>query len=131
MRAGNSNNGTMTIRGYKSIAEKYFSCTNLRHSVKQLRNRWGQLKGLYQFWMWLNKHTGLGRANGTVVADDKFWKDHTKVYLPMCARFFSIVRKVYYTLKKIVRRANLNGRSVVTVPQRIYRCWSKCLSLWL
>ena len=60
MRAGNTNNGFMTNRGYKTIQQKYFSNTKLRHSVKQLRNRWTQLKGLYQFWLWLNKQTGLG-----------------------------------------------------------------------
>uniref|UniRef100_A0A0A9DIQ3 Myb/SANT-like domain-containing protein n=1 Tax=Arundo donax TaxID=35708 RepID=A0A0A9DIQ3_ARUDO len=46
IRAGNTNNGFMTNRGYKNIAEKYHLSTGLKHSLKQLKNRWGQLKGL-------------------------------------------------------------------------------------
>uniref|UniRef100_A0A0A9TM27 Uncharacterized protein n=1 Tax=Arundo donax TaxID=35708 RepID=A0A0A9TM27_ARUDO len=68
----------MTARGYKNIAEKFYQSTGLRHSKTQLKNRWDQLKGLYSFWLWLNKQTGLGQANGTVVADDDFWRRHTK-----------------------------------------------------
>lgn len=65
MRAGNSNNGFITNRGYKNIAEKYYISTRLRHCRKQLKNRWDQLKGLYQFWLRINKQTGGGRARGT------------------------------------------------------------------
>jgi hypothetical protein len=56
----------MTTRGYHVITEKYYLRTGLRHSKTQLKNRWDQLKGLYSFWLWLNKQTGLGRANGVV-----------------------------------------------------------------
>ncbi|KAL5197518.1 hypothetical protein ABZP36_001030 [Zizania latifolia] len=77
-RARNTNTYFITNRGFKNIAKKYYISVGLRHSTKQLRNRWSQLKGLYQFWLWLNKQTGFGRANGTVVADEQFWKDNTK-----------------------------------------------------
>ena len=79
IKAGNRNNGLMTPRAYKNMAEKYYLSIGLKHSKTQLKNRWDQLKGLFNFWLWLNKQTGLGRANGTVVATDKFWKDHTRV----------------------------------------------------
>ena len=79
IRAGNTSNGFLTSRAYKNMAEKYLITTGLRHTRVQLKNRWDQLKKLYSFWLWLNKHTGLGRANGTVVASNEFWKKHTNV----------------------------------------------------
>jgi hypothetical protein len=79
IREGNRVNGHMTGRGFKIIAEKFYLSTGLRHNRIQLKNRWGQLKGLYNFWLWCNKQKGLGRANGTVVADEEWWKKHTKV----------------------------------------------------
>uniref|UniRef100_A0A0A9E826 Myb/SANT-like domain-containing protein n=1 Tax=Arundo donax TaxID=35708 RepID=A0A0A9E826_ARUDO len=82
IRAGNISKGFMTNRGYKNIAEKYELSVRLQHSRKQLKNRWQQLKGLYAFWLWLNTKTGFGRANGTVVADNEFWKEHTKKKKP-------------------------------------------------
>ncbi|KAL5214975.1 hypothetical protein ABZP36_004127 [Zizania latifolia] len=36
------------------------------------------MESTYRFWSWLNKQTRFGRANGTVVADEQFWKDNTK-----------------------------------------------------
>jgi hypothetical protein len=79
IREGNRVNGHMAGRGFKIIAEKFYLSTGLRHNRIQLKNRWGQLKGLYNFWLWCNKQKGLGRANGTVVADEEWWKKHTKV----------------------------------------------------
>jgi len=53
-RAGNHSNGFITNRGYVNISEKYYNSTHLKHSRKQLRNRWDQLKRLYQFWPYLH-----------------------------------------------------------------------------
>ncbi|XP_062213776.1 uncharacterized protein LOC133914769 [Phragmites australis] len=80
IRAGNRPIGVMTTRGYKNIAEKYLLITRLRHSRTQLKNRWDALKGLYSFWLRLNKDTGLGWDNtkGTVTASDTYWKENTK-----------------------------------------------------
>jgi hypothetical protein len=72
----------MTSRGYETISEKFYLNTGLRHSRTQLKNRWDQLKGLYSFWLWLNKQAGLGRSNGIVVIDDDFWK-YTKVLVSL------------------------------------------------
>ncbi|PUZ61601.1 hypothetical protein GQ55_4G289200 [Panicum hallii var. hallii] len=80
IREGNRVNVHMTGRGFKIIVEKFYLSTGLRHNRIQLKNRWGQLKGLYNFWLWwlwCNKQTGLGRAR-TVVADEEWWKKHTK-----------------------------------------------------
>ncbi|PVH32247.1 hypothetical protein PAHAL_9G353500 [Panicum hallii] len=68
----------MTSRGYKNLLMRYHSSTGLQHRRKQLRNRWDQLKGLYQFWKYINLRSGFGRSYNSVVADDQFWKDHTK-----------------------------------------------------
>jgi hypothetical protein len=51
IRDGNKINGFMTSRGYKTISEKFYLNTGLRHSRTQLKNRWDQLKGLYSFWL--------------------------------------------------------------------------------
>ncbi|WVZ95418.1 hypothetical protein U9M48_041186 [Paspalum notatum var. saurae] len=74
MRAGNKNNGFLTSRAYKNIAEHYYLRTGLRHSRQQLKNRWQQLKKIYSFWLSLNKKTG----NGSIFEDDNFWETHTK-----------------------------------------------------
>lgn len=82
VRAGNRNNGTMTNRGYENIAGPFYERTGLRHSVKQLRNRWDQLKSLYTFWTYCNKQSGLGKnAAGGIIASDAFWDLHCKVLL--------------------------------------------------
>uniref|UniRef100_A0A0A9GCT8 Myb/SANT-like domain-containing protein n=1 Tax=Arundo donax TaxID=35708 RepID=A0A0A9GCT8_ARUDO len=78
IKAGNRNNGFMTSRAYKNIGEKFFEITGLCHSRLQFKNRWEALKWMSSFWLWLNKQTGLGRANGTVVASEDFWMKHTK-----------------------------------------------------
>lgn len=80
--AGNRPNGTMNNRGYASMAVKYFQKTGLRHSRIQLKNRWDGLKGLWNFWLRINKDTGLGydEARQTVVASDEWWRNNIKVY---------------------------------------------------
>lgn len=89
-RAGNRPNGYLTTRAYKNISDKFYQRTGLCHSRIQLKNRWDSLKGLYTFWLWLNNHTGLGRAaNGSMVASENFWKDHTKVQIILCTLLFS------------------------------------------
>jgi hypothetical protein len=46
-----------------------------------LKNKWDLLKGLYSFWLGLNKDIGLGWDSklGTVIASDEYWKKNTKV----------------------------------------------------
>jgi hypothetical protein len=79
IRAGNTNNGHLTNRGYTNIAANFEEQTGLHHSKRQFKNRWDALRRMYTFWLWLNKQSGLGRSGGTVVADDAWWKKHTKV----------------------------------------------------
>jgi hypothetical protein len=81
IRAGNTNNGHMTNRGYTNIAAKFEEQTGLRHSKRQFKNRWDALRRMYTFWLCLNKQSGLGRSGGTVVADDAWWKKHTKGHM--------------------------------------------------
>nr|CAB3450675.1 unnamed protein product [Digitaria exilis] len=79
VRAGNRNNGTMTNRGYENITGPFYERTSLCHSVKQLRNRWDQLKSLYTFWTYCNKQSGLGKnGTGGIIASDAFWDQHCK-----------------------------------------------------
>nr|XP_034589475.1 uncharacterized protein LOC117851709 [Setaria viridis] len=86
MRSGNCHKGTMSVRGYKIIAEKYFMVTGLRHDKSQLRHRIYQLKSLYAFWKELQKQSDLGRkADGTVFAPKWWWEQDTKGK-PHCAK---------------------------------------------
>ncbi|RLM58274.1 uncharacterized protein C2845_PM18G08100 [Panicum miliaceum] len=62
-------------RGYKLMRAKYEVLSGLRHSSKQLRNRWTQLKSLYVFWMMLNRHIAFGRGpNGEIIASESVWR---------------------------------------------------------
>nr|XP_034570765.1 uncharacterized protein LOC117835523 [Setaria viridis] len=76
--AGNSNKGHLTNRAYNNIAAKFEERTGLRHSKQQFKNRWDALRRMYAFWLYANKPSGLGWGRGTVVADDAWWKKHTK-----------------------------------------------------
>ena len=81
VEARNRPNGTLTTAAYKNICVKYRQRTGLLHSKTQLKNKWDLLKGLYSFWLGLNKDTGLGWDSklGTVIASDEYWKKNTKV----------------------------------------------------
>jgi hypothetical protein len=46
-RKGHTNNGTMIRRGYEAMQTSYQERTGLRHSFKQLKNSWNQLKRVY------------------------------------------------------------------------------------
>jgi hypothetical protein len=46
-RKGHTNNGTMIRRGYEAMQTGYQERTGLRHSFKQLKNSWNQLKRVY------------------------------------------------------------------------------------
>jgi len=80
MRKGNWNNGTMTTRGYNEIRKKYYHITNLWHDTKCMKNRVKNCKTMYQFWLKLNKNTGLGqKPDGTIDASPEWWTNNTKV----------------------------------------------------
>ena len=59
-RSGNTTIGTMTKRGYQAIQPGYEARAGLRHDMKQLRNRWNQLKGMYSWFKWATNQTGIG-----------------------------------------------------------------------
>jgi hypothetical protein len=73
----------MTNGGYNNIAEKYRLATGFRHSKVQLKNKLDLLKGLYSFWLQLNKDTELGwnKALGTVIVSEDYWNKATKVLI--------------------------------------------------
>jgi hypothetical protein len=49
INAGNRPIGTLNGRGYKSLGEKFFATTRKQYTKKQLKNRWDNLKILYNF----------------------------------------------------------------------------------
>jgi hypothetical protein len=79
--AGNRPLGTLNARGYKNLGEKFLARTGKNYTQKQLKNRWDNLKILYNFWKSLWSNSGLGRHQDTrlVVADDEWWETNTKV----------------------------------------------------
>jgi hypothetical protein len=81
INAGNRPLGTLNGRDYKSLGEKFFAATGKQYTRKQLKNRWDNLKILYNFWKSLWTNTSLGRNPdlGTVVTSDEWWEENTKV----------------------------------------------------
>jgi hypothetical protein len=49
INAGNRPLVIMNGRGYKSLEEKFFAATKKQYTQKQLKNRWDNLKILYNF----------------------------------------------------------------------------------
>ncbi len=114
VRAGNRPNGIMTNQGYKNICTKYFQRTGLRHSKTQVKNKWDLLKGLYSFWLSLNKDTGLGwnPAKRTVDASDEHWKCMTKVIKTSCLLYaLFIIQQILKGFLFFFSRDMLIGRS--------------------
>jgi hypothetical protein len=73
--------GTLNARGYKNLGEKFLARTGKNYTQKQLKNRWDNLKILYNFCKSLWSKSGLGRDpdTGLVVVDDEWWETNTKV----------------------------------------------------
>lgn len=79
-RRGFTSKGSMTKRGFLSMAPQFQARTGLRHSVDQLRNRWNQLNIMYAWYKAATKHTGVGvAADGQLSAEQWWWDQHTKV----------------------------------------------------
>ena len=58
---GNMPLGCLNRKGYKNLAEKFFSRTRKKMTKKQLKNKWDLLKKEYtQFMELKNAATGLG-----------------------------------------------------------------------
>jgi hypothetical protein len=69
MRSGNTTNGTMSKIGYEAMINGYEARAGLRHDLRQMRNRWNQLKGMYAWFKWATNQTGTGwLANGGIDA---------------------------------------------------------------
>jgi hypothetical protein len=58
----------------------------------------------------MNAQTGLGRANGTAVADDDWWEEHTKVLRLVCLKSSWTVHFILYT-QWLMRTDFLQGNS--------------------
>jgi hypothetical protein len=82
VEARNYADGNMNTAGYNSIIKNFKEATGLLHDRTQMKTRIGQLRGLYNFWVMLQKHTGGGRKpDGSIDADSDFWKYHTEVLI--------------------------------------------------
>lgn len=93
-RDGHTSNGALTRRGYENIAPEYEARVGLRHDVRQLRNRWNQLKGMYAWYLWAIKQTGIGRQeNVGLDAPNSWWQRHTKVMTVIC---YIVIWETYF-----------------------------------
>jgi hypothetical protein len=83
IESSNRPHGTLIAKGYVNLVEKFVEQTGRPCNQKQLKNRWGALKGLYDFWLSLEHTTGIGWDSklNTFTASDEFWENNTKVML--------------------------------------------------
>jgi hypothetical protein len=82
MRKRNTSNGTMTRRGYEAMQLAYQEKTGLRHDVRQLRNRWNQLKGIYSSFKWANIQQELDVSTMEGLMHPlSWWERHRKVMI--------------------------------------------------
>jgi hypothetical protein len=99
VEARNFVDGNMNTARYNSIIKKIKEATGLLHDRTQMKTRIGQLRGLYNFWVMLQKHTGGGRKpDGSIDADSDFWKDHTEVTSTLALLlFFPLIQEHHLT----------------------------------
>ena len=80
LRDGNCIKGAWTTRGYQNLKDKYFQRVGLKHTTKQIKNRFTTLKKWYVAWVWLGCQTGKGyRENGEIAASTAWWKQRISV----------------------------------------------------
>jgi hypothetical protein len=91
-RTGRYSGAQMSGEGYKAVIQGLRDRRGLVHERDQVRNQLRTLKKVYNFWCYLEKHTGLGRKpDGTVDAESNWWKTHTEVefyHLSLMSSFF-------------------------------------------
>jgi hypothetical protein len=127
INTGNRPLGTLNGRSYKCLGEKFFATTGKYYTQIQLKNRWDNLKILYNFWIWLWTNTGLGRNPnlGTIVASDEWWVENTNV---RNLSFISMFMKMsggtnFFMLLCSLCRDICRGRRrhVILVPQIVWK----------
>ncbi|KAI8025178.1 L10-interacting MYB domain-containing protein [Camellia lanceoleosa] len=76
--------------GYRSLAKTYEATTGLMHTIKQLKNRYNQLKAEWRAWSKLMDSrkgpTGIGfdQETGLINASDEWWARMEKVDKECC-----------------------------------------------
>jgi hypothetical protein len=80
VEAGNRPHGTLSVKGYANLVEKFTDQTRRPYTQKQHKNRWDALKGLYDFWLSLEHTNEIGWDSklNTYTASDEFWDNNTK-----------------------------------------------------
>ncbi|XP_028106275.1 uncharacterized protein LOC114305399 [Camellia sinensis] len=88
--AGNRPHMSINPNGYQSLAKTFEAATGLTHSMKQLKNRYNQLKAEWRAWskpMDSRKGpTGIGfdQETGLINASDEWWATMEKVDKECC-----------------------------------------------
>ncbi|KAI8018928.1 L10-interacting MYB domain-containing protein [Camellia lanceoleosa] len=88
--AGNRPHMSINPNRYRSLAKTYEAATGLTHSMKQLKNRYNQLKAEWRAWSKLMDSrkgpTGIGfdQETGLINASDEWWATMEKVDKECC-----------------------------------------------
>ncbi|GMP43146.1 hypothetical protein CsSME_00012627 [Camellia sinensis var. sinensis] len=83
--AGNRPHMSINPNGYRSLAKTFEAATGLTHSMKQLKNKYNQLKAEWRAWSKLMDSrkgpTGIGfdQETGFINASDEWWATMEKV----------------------------------------------------
>ncbi|KAI8022760.1 L10-interacting MYB domain-containing protein [Camellia lanceoleosa] len=89
---GNRPHMSINPNGYRSLAKTYEAATGLTHSMKQLKNRYNQLKAEWRAWSKLMDSrkgpTGIGFDQETrlINASDEWWATMEKLLEPLDGR---------------------------------------------
>ncbi|KAI8007417.1 L10-interacting MYB domain-containing protein, partial [Camellia lanceoleosa] len=90
IEAGNRPHMSINLNGYRSLAKTYEAATGLTHSMKQLKNKYNQLKAEWRAWSKLMDSrkgpTGIGfdQESGLINASDEWWATMEKVDKECC-----------------------------------------------
>ncbi|XP_028111280.1 L10-interacting MYB domain-containing protein-like [Camellia sinensis] len=88
--AGNRPHMSINLNGYRSLAKTFEAATGLTHSMKQLKNKYNQLKAEWRAWSKLMDSrkgpTGIGfdQETGLINASDEWWATMEKVDKECC-----------------------------------------------
>jgi hypothetical protein len=127
INAGNRPLDSLNGRGYKNLGGEILCCNQKTAYPKQFKNRWHNLKILYNFLKSLWTNTGLGKNPdlGTIVASDEWWEENTKVRnLPFISMFMKMSGEtnlfmLLCSLCKDICRGR--RRRVILVPQVVWK----------
>ena len=120
LRDGNCVKGVWITRGYQNLKDKYFERAGLKHTTKQIKNRFTTLKRWYVAWVWLGCQTGKGfRENGEIAASTAWWNQKISVstcviQISFCNVYMDMLLTIKFKCSKIQMPRNFRGAILST-----------------